>query len=33
MTLELGLGLHRWILDWCDAAERRLQDEGKHDAD
>jgi DNA-binding PadR family transcriptional regulator len=33
MTLELGLGLHRWILDWCDAAERRLQDKGKHDAD
>ena len=33
MTLELGLGLHRWILDWCEAAERRLQGEGKHDAE
>jgi PadR family transcriptional regulator AphA len=28
MTLELGLGLHRWIIDWCDQAERRLRDEG-----
>jgi len=27
MTLELGLGLHRWIVDWCEEAERRLQAE------
>jgi DNA-binding PadR family transcriptional regulator len=33
MTLELGLGLHRWILDWCDTAERRLQDESSPGAD
>src|SRR6185312_2209236 len=32
MTLELGLALHRWILDWCEEAERRLQDEGGRDA-
>ena len=33
MTLELGLGLHRWIVEWCDQAERRLQAEGSPDAD
>lgn len=33
LTLELGLGLHRWIVDWCDAAERRLIEEGHTDAD
>ena len=29
MTLELGLGLHRWIVDWCDEAERRLRARGE----
>jgi PadR family transcriptional regulator, regulatory protein AphA len=24
LTLELGLGLHRWIIDWCRETERRL---------
>jgi PadR family transcriptional regulator, regulatory protein AphA len=33
MTLELGLGLHRWILDWCEEAERRLQEEAGPDVD
>jgi hypothetical protein len=33
LTLELGLGLHRWIVDWCDATERRLIEEGHTDAD
>jgi DNA-binding PadR family transcriptional regulator len=33
LTLELGLGLHRWIVDWCDQAERRLQDEASPDAE
>ena len=33
MTLELGLGLHRWIVDWCEEAERRLQAEASGDAD
>jgi DNA-binding PadR family transcriptional regulator len=32
MTLELGLGLHRWMLDWCDQAERRLRHEESPDA-
>ncbi|MBV9415812.1 MAG: PadR family transcriptional regulator [Solirubrobacterales bacterium] len=27
LTLELGLGLHRWLADWCEAAERRLRQE------
>ena len=29
LTLELGLGLHRWIIDWCHQAERRLADDAK----
>jgi DNA-binding PadR family transcriptional regulator len=33
MTLELGLGLHRWIIEWCDAAERQLEAEANPDAD
>ena len=33
LTLELGLGLHRWIVDWCDATERRLIEEGDADAE
>jgi PadR family transcriptional regulator, regulatory protein AphA len=24
LTLELGIGLHQWLVDWCEAAERRL---------
>jgi DNA-binding PadR family transcriptional regulator len=24
LTLNLGLGLHQWIIDWCKATERRL---------
>jgi PadR family transcriptional regulator AphA len=27
LTLELGIGLHQWMVDWCQAAERRLADE------
>jgi PadR family transcriptional regulator AphA len=27
LTLELGIGLHQWIVDWCEAAERRLAEE------
>jgi PadR family transcriptional regulator AphA len=33
MTLELGLGLHHWIVDWCDQAERRLRDEASPGAE
>lgn len=24
LTLELGIGLHEWLVDWCAQAERRL---------
>jgi DNA-binding PadR family transcriptional regulator len=27
LTLELGIGLHQWIVDWCEATERRLAQE------
>ena len=30
MTLELGIGLHRWIVEWCETAERRLIEEQDH---
>lgn len=33
LTLELGIGLHRGIVEWCEAAERRLLEETKADAD
>ena len=33
LTLELGLGLHGFIIDWCEQAERRLQAEANGDAD
>jgi PadR family transcriptional regulator, regulatory protein AphA len=33
LTLELGIGLHRGIVEWCEAAERRLNEETKADAD
>ena len=32
MTLELGIGLHRGIVEWCKAAERTLSEE-RPDAD
>jgi PadR family transcriptional regulator, regulatory protein AphA len=34
LTLELGIGLHKWIVEWCEAAERRLAEvsrEGRDD--
>jgi DNA-binding PadR family transcriptional regulator len=24
LTLELGIGVHKWIIEWCEATERRL---------
>jgi DNA-binding PadR family transcriptional regulator len=30
LTLELGIGLHRWIVAWCEDAERRLTEEVEH---
>jgi PadR family transcriptional regulator, regulatory protein AphA len=27
LSLELGIGLHQWIVDWCEAAERRLAED------
>lgn len=27
LTLELGIGLHQWLVDWCETAERRLAEE------
>jgi hypothetical protein len=24
LTLEIGLGITRWLVDWCEATERRL---------
>jgi PadR family transcriptional regulator AphA len=33
LTLEVGLGLHRWIVEWCNATERRLIEEGHTDAE
>jgi hypothetical protein len=32
LTLELGLGIHTWIAEWCEEAERRLA-AGAGDAD
>jgi len=29
LTLELGLGLTRWIIEWCQATERRLGEDGR----
>jgi hypothetical protein len=29
LTLELGIGLHGWIVAWCEAAERRLLEEAE----
>jgi PadR family transcriptional regulator, regulatory protein AphA len=33
LTLELGIGLHSFIVQWCDAAEERLTAEAARDAD
>lgn len=33
MTHELGLSLHRWVVDWCEQAERRLRDEAGREHD
>jgi PadR family transcriptional regulator AphA len=27
MTLKLGIGYTQWLIDWCEAAERRLAEE------
>jgi PadR family transcriptional regulator AphA len=27
LTLDLGIGLHQWMIDWCEATERRLAGE------
>jgi PadR family transcriptional regulator, regulatory protein AphA len=27
MTLQLGIGYTQWLIDWCEAAERRLAEE------
>jgi DNA-binding PadR family transcriptional regulator len=29
LTLELGIGMTSWIIEWCEATERRLADEAK----
>jgi Virulence activator alpha C-term len=29
LTLELGIGLHKWIVEWCEDAERRLLSDAK----
>jgi PadR family transcriptional regulator AphA len=28
LTLEIGLGITRWLIDWCEATERRLTADG-----
>jgi PadR family transcriptional regulator, regulatory protein AphA len=33
LTLELGIGLHSFIVEWCRAAEKRLATEAATDAD
>ncbi len=33
LTLELGIGLHRGIVEWCESTERRLREEPASDAD
>jgi DNA-binding PadR family transcriptional regulator len=33
LTLELGIGLHARMVEWCEAAERRLAAEGKEPGD
>jgi len=32
LALEFGIDLHRGIVEWCEATERRLADEGADDA-
>jgi hypothetical protein len=29
LTLELGLGVTTWLIEWCEAAERRLASESE----
>jgi DNA-binding PadR family transcriptional regulator len=31
LTLELGIGLHEWLVRWSEAAERRLASEGEEE--
>jgi hypothetical protein len=33
LTLELGIDLHRLIVEWCEQADRRLTEEMPRDAD
>ena len=32
LTLEIGLGITRWLIEWCEATERRLTTGGGHEA-
>jgi DNA-binding PadR family transcriptional regulator len=32
LTLEIGLGVTRWLIEWCEATERHLTDGGASDA-
>lgn len=32
LTLEIGLGVTGWLIDWCEATERRLAAEGRAQA-
>jgi hypothetical protein len=29
LTLEIGLGITSWLIDWCEATERRLAQAGE----
>jgi len=31
LTLELGMSMHRWMADWCEATAQRLQEEANLD--
>jgi PadR family transcriptional regulator, regulatory protein AphA len=31
LTLSLGIGLHRWIVEWCEATERALAQEQRQE--
>jgi PadR family transcriptional regulator, regulatory protein AphA len=33
LTLELGIGLHREVVEWCESTERRLREDAASDAD
>jgi hypothetical protein len=30
LTLEMGLGITRWLIEWCEATERRLAGDGNN---